>query len=334
MSDESHHERELGGQLLASVSRSFYLTLKALPPGLREPLSLAYLLARTADTLADTATVPASTRLDCLQLYERCILGTASASDSTRLSAQIVRDFAPAQSDPAEARLMERFMEALAWLGTMRPEPLKAIRSVLRHIIHGQMLDIERFPSDGHLRALADDALLVEYTWLVAGCVGEFWTEMCAAECPSTLDNLATLDEMKTWGAALGRGLQLINILRDIGEDLRDGRCYLPGVVNAGKVDDAALRQAWQMWAERCEQELESGLHYLRHVAEGKLRYATALPLMLAARTLAKMRSASWATVLQGVKISRLDVAMILAETAIACRHPDSIERLYRKLSR
>ena len=54
MSDETHHERELGGQLLAAVSRSFYLTLKALPKELREPISLAYLLARTADTIADT----------------------------------------------------------------------------------------------------------------------------------------------------------------------------------------------------------------------------------------------------------------------------------------
>ncbi|MCA1964642.1 MAG: squalene/phytoene synthase family protein, partial [Prosthecobacter sp.] len=63
---ESHHERELGGQLLASVSRSFYLTLKALPAELREPISLAYLLARTADTIADTAEAPAALRLECL----------------------------------------------------------------------------------------------------------------------------------------------------------------------------------------------------------------------------------------------------------------------------
>ena len=334
MSDESRHERELGGQLLASVSRSFYLTLKALPPGLREPLSLAYLLARTADTLADTATVPAATRLECLRLYEACVQGEATEATTAHLATRIRQDFAPAQVDDSERKLMERFPEALAWLGTRGPTPLAAIRSVLRHIIHGQMLDIERFPDDGLLRTLADDASLLEYTWLVAGCVGEFWTELCASESPGSLDSKATLDQMKSWGASLGRGLQLINILRDVGEDLHDGRCYLPGVVNEGKADNEALKQAWKTWAKHCEGELVAGLSYLRHVADGKLRYATALPLLLAARTLAKMRAASWETLMQGVKISRLEEAKILAEDAIACCNPDSLERLYQKLSR
>ena len=78
MSDETHHERELGGQLLAAVSRSFYLTLKALPKELREPISLAYLLARTADTIADTASVSAEVRLDCLEHYRALVRGDSA----------------------------------------------------------------------------------------------------------------------------------------------------------------------------------------------------------------------------------------------------------------
>ncbi|MQG14159.1 MAG: hypothetical protein FI715_07180, partial [SAR202 cluster bacterium] len=39
--------------VLKGVSRSFYLTLRILPKPLREPIGLAYLLARTADTIAD-----------------------------------------------------------------------------------------------------------------------------------------------------------------------------------------------------------------------------------------------------------------------------------------
>ena len=35
---------ELGGPLLASVSRSFYLSIRLLPRGLRAPIGLAYLL--------------------------------------------------------------------------------------------------------------------------------------------------------------------------------------------------------------------------------------------------------------------------------------------------
>ncbi|MCI0869448.1 MAG: squalene/phytoene synthase family protein, partial [Chloroflexi bacterium] len=43
--------------LLKGVSRSFYLTLRVLPGGIREPVGLAYLLARAADTIADTTLI-------------------------------------------------------------------------------------------------------------------------------------------------------------------------------------------------------------------------------------------------------------------------------------
>lgn len=327
MSDESHHERELGGQLLASVSRSFYLTLKALPKELREPISLAYLLARTADTIADTAAVPAELRLDCLRDYEALVQG--QENEKARLTQTIQSRFVTLQTDEAERRLMERFSDGLAWLGTMQGAALKSIREVLHHIIRGQILDIQRFPGDGQVRALNNDEELDEYTWLVAGCVGEFWTEMCGIEKPDSLDVAVPLSQMKSWGADLGKGLQLINILRDIGEDMRDGRCYLPG----GLGSEAELQRVWSQWMQVCRDHLESGLLYVQHVADGKLRYATSLPLLLGIKTLGRMQAASWGQVQQGIKISRLDVAMILAEAAVACRKPESLEKLYRRLA-
>ncbi len=329
MSDESRHERELGGQLLASVSRSFYLTLKALPAELREPISLAYLLARTADTIADTAAVPVSLRLDCLAQFDHAVRGQPAPG----LARRVREEFMPHQADPAERRLMEHFGDGLAWLATMREVPLRAIREVLQHIIEGQRLDLERFPGDGCLRCLADDAELDDYTWRVAGCVGEFWTGLCATEKPGALDPAVSLEQMKLWGADFGRGLQLVNILRDVGEDLRDGRGYLPGTVCEGKLDAAALHTVWKHWTAACRLHLDAGLQYVLHVADGKLRYATALPLLLAARTLALMRSASWADVERGVKVSRLEVARVLAEAALACRHPDSLKRLFLRLA-
>ncbi len=323
MSDETHHERELGGQLLAAVSRSFYLTLKALPKELREPISLAYLLARTADTIADTASVSAEVRIDCLERYRALVRGDA---DAQNLADMLRVQFCPQQEDEAERRLMEKFADGIAWLRTMRPEPLAAIQSVLEHIIDGQMLDIRRFPSDGQLRALSSAQELDEYTWLVAGCVGEFWTKLCATELPSSLDPAVTTEQMQAWGARMGKGLQLINILRDIGEDTRDGRCYLPC-----KPDE--LQTEWGKWLDVCVEHLECGLRYVQHVTHGKLRYATALPLLLGIQTVAKMRAASWDKVQQSIKISRLDVASILAQTALACRSAEAMERLYRKLA-
>ena len=49
---------------------------------------------------------------------------------------------------------------------------------------------------------------------------------------------------------------------------------------------------------------------------------------------MAKMKQATWAEIKAGIKISRLDVAKILAEAAIACRNPASLEKLYRRLGK
>jgi farnesyl-diphosphate farnesyltransferase len=207
---------------------------------------------------------------------------------------------------------------------------LKAIREVMHHIIQGQILDIQRFPGDGQVRALKTAAELDEYTWLVAGCVGEFWTEMCAAEKPGSLDARVSLEQMKAWGGSFGKGLQLINILRDVGEDMRDGRCYLPG----GLTGDAELEAEWAQWMQVCRDHLSAGLLYVQHVEDGKLRYATSLPLFIGVKTLARMKSSSWKQVKEGIKVSRLDIAMILAESTIACRNADAMGRLYSRLER
>jgi farnesyl-diphosphate farnesyltransferase len=64
------------------------------------------------------------------------------------------------------------------------------------------------------------------YTYYVAGVVGEFWTKIHKAYMPAwqphQFQNLCAL------GIRFGQGLQMTNILKDIGKDLAIGRCYLP----------------------------------------------------------------------------------------------------------
>ena len=67
-------ERLLTG-VLRGVSRSFYLTLRVLPRELREPVGLAYLLARAADTISDTRLVPPVDRLQHLVAFREQVAG-------------------------------------------------------------------------------------------------------------------------------------------------------------------------------------------------------------------------------------------------------------------
>ena len=70
---------ELLTRLLKQVSRSFYLTLRVLPRAIRPQIGLAYLLARTTDTIADTEIIPVAQRLAALQQLRERILGQSSA---------------------------------------------------------------------------------------------------------------------------------------------------------------------------------------------------------------------------------------------------------------
>ncbi len=118
-------------------------------------------------------------------------------------------------------------------------------------INQGQMLDLERFstststsPSTSpSIKALPTSGDLDEYTYLVAGCVGEFWTRICFAHVRDFSER--TEAEMLELGVKYGKGLQLINVLRDAGSDLRAGRCYLPAdeLRSLGLAPDEILSQ-------------------------------------------------------------------------------------------
>ena len=89
-------------------------------------------------------------------------------------------------------------------------------------------MDLVSFPGDdpAALAALPSFDDLDRYTYLVAGCVGEFWTETTVAATPA----LSGWDvpRMSALGVGFGKALQLTNVLRDVPADLRAGRCYLP----------------------------------------------------------------------------------------------------------
>ena len=70
-------DRRLLGEVLKGVSRSFYLSIRVLPSGIREPVGVAYLLARAADTIADTRALPPSQRLQSLLLFRQQVEGPA-----------------------------------------------------------------------------------------------------------------------------------------------------------------------------------------------------------------------------------------------------------------
>jgi farnesyl-diphosphate farnesyltransferase len=311
---------ELLTSLLRDVSRSFYLTMRMLPGPVRRQISVAYLLARTTDTVADTDLVDVPLRLQALAALRERILGR----DSAPLP---LAQLGGHQGLPAERILLERWEESLRLLLDLDEADRRLVRDVLDVIISGQELDLQRFgaPAAGQIVALQTGEELDDYIYRVAGCVGEFWTKICAAHLwPKAALDTETLTAK---GQRFGKGLQLVNILRDLPQDLRKGRCYVPAqsLTAAGLApndllsarNESRFRPVYDKLLALAEGHLAAGWEYIGALPKGqvRLRLACAWPALIGARTLGLLRRENVLDAGRRLKVSRPEVRSMILRT-------------------
>ncbi len=303
-------------QLLQGVSRSFDLSIRLLPEALRESVGLAYLLARITDTVADTTSVSAGQRLTLLGSLQHAI---AVPGAHPQLS-HALQDFARHVNNPHEQTLLLRGQDCLEAFARLAPADRAIVGDVLNAITEGQRWDL--LTLDDPKRGVQTCAEVDRYTWQVAGSVGEFWTRMCELHLRDWhTGNTAALMQ---WGAAYGKGLQRLNILRDAHRDLHAGRCYFPveALAPLGLDRDrlcAAVRTGDRLhlnklspllheWHHHTESLLQDGLNYSLCLRGRRLRLASALPCLIGIRTLTLLRQAGTQALLGHVKVPRRDV--------------------------
>src|SRR5262249_34963739 len=257
--------------LLRKVSRSFYLSLAILPRPLREPLGLAYLLARAADTVADTQLIERAERIGYLETLRRAYAGEAANVLA------VARAAAPHQAHAVERTLLERVEEILARVARLPEDDRGGVREGLSVLTSGMLFDLQRFPREDGAALAALDTLeeLDRYTYLVAGCVGEFWTDLHVAHRP----RLAgwNTPAMRATGVRFGKALQMTNVLRDVPGDLAHGRCYLPAreLAPLGLTPNDLLQPAG---AVRARPLLDRLLGIALEHYDAAWRYALAIP--------------------------------------------------------
>jgi farnesyl-diphosphate farnesyltransferase len=319
------------GELLEAVSRTFYKTVRVLPRSVRPQIGTAYLLARATDTIADTELVPVEQRVAALEKLRLRILG----EQSTPVFFPELAAAQPQQSgggSTAERVLLERTEEIISLLASFSAADQQRIREVLDTIVSGQDLDLRRFghASAAKIVALQTDVELDDYTYRVAGCVGEFWTKMCRAQ----VFPLAQLDDASLLrdGVRFGKGLQLVNILRDLPRDLKSGRCYLPmerlARVQLKPADllEAAhaprLRPVYDELLDTAEAHLAAGWRYTNALPRRawRVRLACAWPILIGVKTLGRLRRENPLVAERRVKVTREEVRNILLATLL--RYP------------
>jgi farnesyl-diphosphate farnesyltransferase len=218
-------KHELLRDLLKRVSRLFYTTLVVVPANVRDQVGLAYLFARAADTIADTELIDRPRRLGFLNRLREQFVGNQIDWAEVRAIQEVM---GPLQQDSAERILLERLDECFRLFLDFSPDDRQRIQRLMTTLTQGMDMDLSVFPgaSVADLTAVKTLDDLDRYTYHVAGCVGEFWTDlMCAHR--KALANW-NIQQMSDVGVRFGKGLQLTNIVKDIAHDLQKGRCYIP----------------------------------------------------------------------------------------------------------
>lgn len=282
--------------LLKAVSRSFYLSMVWLPPAMRRGIALGYMLARATDSVADTSTADAEVRVEVLRKMGLAIAGDLAEPEQAELLRLLRGEMADRQEKTAEATLLRCFDECLALLQRVSEEEHRLIRKVLATIVEGQLWDLTYFA--GRMSVESDDETH-RYTYMVAGCVGEFWTELGFSTMGEKFCNPERREIMVQAGVRYGRGLQLVNILRDMAEDADRGRAYL--------CSDPVL------WQGRAARYLNDGLDYARRLGSFRLRFTAMLPALLGIKTL---RLIAQRAGVERVKITRSAVYASLLNAA------------------
>ena len=123
--------------LLESTSRSFYPTLKYLPKKIRGQIGLLYLLARVADTIADSKHGETQVLLQLLISYNDVVQG--QSQDLPDFS-----EIAGIQTNESEAELLRNVQSVVDALDFYSTGDKERMLECLDVIVAGQILDLEQ----------------------------------------------------------------------------------------------------------------------------------------------------------------------------------------------
>ncbi len=286
---------------------------------------MGYLFARAADTIADTDLIDRARRLEYLSQLKAQFVSEQISWSQIR---DIQQAMGPLQQDSSERVLLERLEDCFRLFQECSPEDRRRVQRLMTTLTQGMEMDLSRFPGQSveDLVALKTLDDLDRYTYYVAGCVGEFWTDlMCAHRTALASWNVRHMSDL---GIRFGKGLQLTNIVKDIAHDLQKGRCYIPEamLVEAGLTPRDLLDQTnlprfrpvlsklVRMAAEHLDQGWMYTMAIPRH--EMRLRLSCMWPILSAGESLKLvLHSPDLLNPAVKVKIPRSKVYQILALT-------------------
>ena len=212
------NSRQEALEMLKQTSRTFFIPISGLPPGLQEAVASAYLCMRAIDQIEDHPELDSSVKIKLLQ--------TISLTLQAAVDGNVVDDFSIALG--THAPLEEVTIRIGEWAvlapETIAPRIWDATAAMADRMAYwaanGWRIDTE--------------ADLNRYTFGVAGAVGLLLSDLW-----NWYDGTET---NRTQAIGFGRGLQAVNILRNRFEDLVRGVDLFPDGWSAEDVQMYARR--------------------------------------------------------------------------------------------
>jgi len=315
---------ELRDFWLEKVSRTFTLSIRILPDELRTYVGHAYLVCRLLDTLEDTPDILVAEKMKALDFA----IDAIKSPDRLDEYAVYFSDLADTYDIKEwEKVLLRNSFHIFQCLLTFPEEVQRILRKWTVEMAEG--MKKYAFGKDKPEVQLEKLDNLEEYTYYVAGTVGELLTGLYAQPRYGIADK--QLNIMKKNSIPFGKALQFVNIIKDSRGDIEEGRCFIPADLLQKYGCElhtffepknlATSRKVYEELLERAKGYLDNAIEYIEQipVKNWRIRLFCIWPVVLAYKTLREIekRIPELITNPASIKMTRRDVKRSIKLSAI-----------------
>jgi farnesyl-diphosphate farnesyltransferase len=314
-------------QLVASVSRTFALSISKLPDKLCEAVGLAYLLFRVSDCVEDHPELPAARKAELLELWEQVLTKVKPAS-------VFVSQLASLDGSNPEVNVAQQAERLILTLQTLELE----LQETIAQRCAKSTLGMARWQHKGPY--VETEAELDDYMHQVAGRVGYLMTDIFSWH--STVIKRQR-EGLLPISRHIGLGLQTVNVIRGLRADYQRGWMFVPGefLRDAGidrqqfflpEFENKSLAVVNRL-VQKAEKHLHHGLAYIAAFPPWlhRIRLACIWPLFFAVKTLALSEN-NPQVIRSEAKISRKEVKEIVQRTTLLGWSDYWLQSYYNKL--
>ncbi|WP_425352475.1 squalene/phytoene synthase family protein [Alkalicoccus urumqiensis] len=253
MQTEKQQQKE-AMKMLKDTSRTFYIPITMLNPELKKTVASAYLCMRAIDEIEDSPVLASETKALLLKETEKLLEspGPFAQKEYDALLAPVAKD------------LPEVALRLGDWLDTCPAGYTDKVKAFTAEMAGG----MSKWASKNWNVETVED--LDDYTYYVAGLVGVMLSDIWEWHNGTKTD--------RDLAVGYGRGLQMVNILRNVEEDRERGVSFLPDSMSTDEAFDYA------------QKNLDDGLEYMKDIDTKSILLFCRIPLALARKTLNALR--------------------------------------------